>query len=292
MKCPKCNFEVAENAKFCPECGEKIFESTSKDSFEIANEKSNEKNSTTEANSKKSISKKVKISIIIGVTSVLLIAIALFLILVVFKHEHVWIYEITKEPTYTENGVEYRSCEGCGTVEYYGTVPRLSISDMIDSISDAESCYQAVQVFNSLPENEQENYSWSLITAMKLYSSDSRIRDILMELKAEEESNIFHNRLKNKLLNINSYTVNNQTTVVFYDETTDNYYLYIKIDYSAQNKAGGYTRYENNAAYYVWKNNYWSTLPYSSDEDIELREKIYTWQFDEYDRYHFKYNAN
>ena len=291
MKCPKCNSEVAENAKFCPECGEKIFESTSKGSFEIANEKSNENTATTKANSKKTISKKVKISIIIGVTSVLLIAIALFLILVVFKHEHVWIYEITKEPTYTENGVEYRSCEGCGTVDY-APVPRLSISDMIDSISDAESCYQAVQVFNSLPENEQENYSWSLIMAMKLYSSDSRIRDILMELEAEDKSNIFHNRLKNKLLNINSYTVNNQTTVVFYDETTDNYYLYIKIDYSAQNKAGGYTRYENNADYYVWKNNYWSTLPYSSYADIELVKKIYTWQFDEYDRYYFKYNAN
>ena len=292
MKCPKCNFEVSENVKFCPECGEKIIDLTHDDTIDLVKKSINENISTTETHKKKSISKKVKTTLIIGTASVVIVAIALFLIFVVFKHEHNWVYEITKEPTYTEDGVQYRSCDGCGTLEY-STIPCLGISAMIDSISDAESCYQAAKVFYSLSENEQENYgSWSLIEAMKLYSSDSRIRDILMELEAKEESNYFHNRLRNKLLNINSYTVNSQTTVVFYDESTENYYLYITIDYSAQNKAGGYTRYENNADYYVWKNNSWSTLPYSSVEDAELVKKIYTWQFDEYDRYYLSYKSN
>ena len=293
MKCPKCNFEVTENAKFCLECGEKLSET----SEEQVNEFEMSERTTSEANLQKTdtqnnLSKKVKIAIIIVVTAVALVAIALLLVLVVFKHEHDWVYEITKEPTYTEDGEEYRSCEGCGTVEYSSIVPRLGISAMIDSISDAESCYQAAKVFYSLSENEQKKYSsrtWSLIEAMKLYSSDSRIRDMLMELEAQNASNYSHNRLRNKLLNIDSYKVNDQTTLVYYDKETNNYYLYINIDYSAQNKAGGYTRYENNANYCIWKNNSWSTLSYSSDEDII--KKIRTWQLDIYAGYDFTYNA-
>ena len=165
--------------------------------------------------------------------------------------------------------------------------------DLISYIKDADTCYVAAKSFYALSEEEQSTVynSYDLKDHMETYSSDTRIRDYLMEDAAAAKSNSFHNRLRNKLLNINSYTVNSQTTVVFYDETTNNYYLYIKIDYSAQNKAGGYTRYENNADYFVWENNSWRTLPYSSDADIALVKKIYTWEFDEYTRYSFKYKA-
>lgn len=165
------------------------------------------------------------------------------------------------------------------------------VEDLISSIKDADSCYKAAKAFFALTKNEQKQVynSSTLKNHMKTYSNDTRIRDYLMEDSAAEQSKNFHNRLKNKLLNVNSYTVNNQTTVVFYDNATNNYYLYIKIDYSAQNKAGGYNRYENNADYYVWKDTYWSTLPYSTAEDRDLVTNIYSWEFDEYTRYSFTY---
>lgn len=167
-------------------------------------------------------------------------------------------------------------------------------TDLINAITDADSCYEAAKAYYALTQAEQEKVynAYTLTTTMKTYASDSRIRDYLMEIDAESESGYFHNYLRNKLLNINSYTVNSQTTVVFYDESTSNYYLYIKIDYSAQNKAGGYTRYDNNAEYYIWKDTGWVDLQYSLDngtEYIDFVKKIYTWQFDEYTRYYFTY---
>lgn len=168
------------------------------------------------------------------------------------------------------------------------------VTDLINAITDADSCYEAANAYYALTKTEQEEVhnAYTLTTTMETYASDSRIRDYLMEIDAESESGYFHNYLRNRLLNINSYTVNSQTTVVFYDESTSNYYLYIKIDYSAQNKAGGYTRYDNNAEYYIWKDTGWVDLQYSlgdGAEYIELVKKIYTWQFDEYTRYYFTY---
>lgn len=292
MKCPKCNFEVADNTKFCPECGEKMLESTTKDTIEALEKTPDETNLDSKTLPKKSISKKRKIAII-SIASVVIVAIVLLLVFVVFKHEHNFIYECTKEPTLTEEGVQHVYCEGCDQEQYF-TIPRLTVTDLINSIEDAESCYKAAEAYFSLSESERfEVYNYmTLMRAMDFYASDTKIRDLQMKLKAKGLSDYFHDSIRNKLLNINSYTVNEQITVVFYDEDTENYYLYIKIDYSAQNKAGGYTRYKNNADYYVWENDRWATLPYSSDADIELVEKIYTWQFDEYDRYDFTYNPD
>lgn len=168
------------------------------------------------------------------------------------------------------------------------------VEDMIDAINDVNSCYEAAKAYYALTQAEQEKVynAYTLTTTMETYASDSRIRDYLMEIDAESESGYFHDYLRNRLLNINSYTVNSQTTVVFYDESTSNYYLYIKIDYSAQNKAGGYTRYDNNAEYYIWKDTGWVDLQYSlgnGTEYIDFVKKIYTWQFDEYTRYYFTY---
>ena len=172
--------------------------------------------------------------------------------------------------------------------------PQEEAEDLIDSVTDAQSCYEAAQAFYTLTKEEQDAVSnyYVLKEKMKTYSSDSRIRDYLMEDDAAAESQGFHNRLRNKLLNISSYTVNSQDTVVFFDDATSNYYLYIVIDYSAQNKMGGYSRSENNANYYVWKDNSWREIPYSSDEDIQLVKNIYTWQFEEYTRYYFTYSAD
>ena len=174
----------------------------------------------------------------------------------------------------------------------YAPSEKEKTEDLINSIKDADTCYAAAKSFYALSEEEQSTVknSYTLKNHMETYSSDTRIRDYLMEDDAADKSEYFHKSLRNNLLNINSYTVNSQTTVVFYDETTNNYYLYIKIDYSAQNQAGGYNRYEN-ADYYVWENNSWKTLPFSSKEDIELHKQIYTWGFAEYTRYYFRYEA-
>jgi hypothetical protein len=54
---------------------------------------------------------------IIGLGIIAVIAIVLVLIFAVFKHEHKWIYETTKVVTCTEDGIQYRTCDGCGTTE-------------------------------------------------------------------------------------------------------------------------------------------------------------------------------
>ena len=175
--------------------------------------------------------------------------------------------------------------------------PAQKAMDLINTITDADSCYEAAKAFYTLSKSQQEEVPSSTETKLKMsmntYASDTRIRDYLMEEDAESASTGFHNQLRNRLLNIDSYSVNSQTSVVFYDETTDTYYLYLKIDYSAQNQAGGYNRYENNAEYYVWKNNFWSRISSYSFEDFDdylaLLKKIYTWEFEEYDRYYFTY---
>ena len=283
MKCPKCNFEVSENAKFCPECGENMLESMPRDTFANVEQNIQETNSETETPSKKSILKKIKIAAIVGTASVVIVAIALLLVFVVFKHEHDWVYTTTKEPTYREEGARYRFCEGCGTEEYYSSIPRITISELIDSITDAESCFIATEAYYALPEKEQENVynAWDLKQAMELYSSDTRICEYLMKYSAKEKLDGIRNLTKNRLLNPDSYIEKNQSVVAFYDDTSNTYCLYITIDYSAQNKAGGYSA-SYTKDYFTWNGTTW--IP---TYDVQLSLKMVNYTLEVYKFYSF-----
>ena len=169
------------------------------------------------------------------------------------------------------------------------------VEDMIDAINDADSCYEATKAYYALTKEEQKALrNWSdLPFKMSKYIDDTRVRDYYMQWTAQVKFDNFHDSLRNKLLNINSYTVNNETAKVFYDASAAKYYLYIKVDYSAQNKAGGYTRYENNANYFVWETDHWRELRAWFDEDgeMDIIKKIYTWEYPEYKTFSFKYSA-
>ena len=173
--------------------------------------------------------------------------------------------------------------------------PEEKVEDLISSIDDADSCYEAAKAYYALPaETRKTLRNWSdLSYAFDQYSSDTRIRDYNMQWEAEGEFNDFHNSLRNKLLNINSYTVNNEISKVYFDANTNRYYLYIKVDYSAQNQLGGYVRYENNANYFVWEGNYWRELraSFSENGEMDIIKNIYTWQYPEYKNFNFRYSA-
>ena len=118
MKCPNCNFEVAGNTKFCPECGTKMPETTAETtaSFETA-EGDSSAPSNVEINEKKKAKKKKLKKIIIISASALLACGLIFLVLwflnpfCMFGHS---VREVNLvEPTCTENGrVEY-ACNSC-----------------------------------------------------------------------------------------------------------------------------------------------------------------------------------
>lgn len=167
--------------------------------------------------------------------------------------------------------------------------------DLIDAIKDAESCYEAAKAYYALSVEEQNSLrNWTdLPSKFDQYSSDARVRDYSMQWKAKVRFDNFHDDLRNKLLNINSYTVNEQISKVYFDANTNNYYLYIKVDYSAQNKLGGYVRYENNANYFVWEDPYWRELraSYGEDGEMDIIKAIYTWQYPLYKDFGFRYSA-
>ena len=95
MKCPKCNFEIAENEKFCPECKKKI------------------------PVVKKTLSKKVKLTIIIGAT-IAVVVISLILVFGLSKHEHSWTSTKIIEPaTCTKSGKAIMPCDGCDEILEY-----------------------------------------------------------------------------------------------------------------------------------------------------------------------------
>lgn len=291
MRCPKCNTEISVKTNYCPECGEKLL----KEPIDAAGVSEID---TTSQDRLLSLSRKSKIAIIIGVAVMAIATIILVLFLTVFKHEHNWSgWFIDREPTANEPGQEYRYCvENCGEYEYRSTPSlRTKIENLVKDITDAEKCYTAAKVFYSLAKKDQEEIgAYNLEQAMLTYSNDVRIRDYLFQAKAEEEFNNFHYNLKSKLININSYTVNKQSTEILYDKSKDKYYLYIIVDYSAQNQAGGYTRYQDSARYCVWENNSWNDLTYYYDgaEYVTTVKQIQTYQFDRYATYDFKYSAN
>jgi DNA-directed RNA polymerase subunit M/transcription elongation factor TFIIS len=121
MKCPNCNFEVAENTKFCPECGTKMLEKNAEttSSLEATEEVSNAP-STTEVNEQKKYKKKkIKKIIIISVSALLACGI-IFLVLYLlnpfcmFGHRNV--HAKGEGATCTESGEHI--CDDCGKVAW------------------------------------------------------------------------------------------------------------------------------------------------------------------------------
>ena len=188
------------------------------------------------------------------------------------------------------------SFASCGNVSNNSTqpekTPKEKTEELIDAITDADSCYEAAKSFYALTQEEQNDvYNKNYLTSsMKTYAKDTRIRDYLMKDSAAEKSEYFHQSIKKDLLNIDSYTVNSQTTVVFYDDKTNNYYLYIMVDYSAQNRAGGYNRNQL-AEYYQWYDDHWTTLYSRDDEDWEIIQKMYQYQLPIYTRFDLTYTG-
>ena len=120
MKCPNCNFEVAENTKFCPECGTKMPEIVEEEiSSPDATDKDSNTSSTIEANEKKEIKKKKKKIIIISISALLacgIIFLVLYLInpFCMFKHRNT--HTEGFESTCTAGAYKKTICDDCGNV--------------------------------------------------------------------------------------------------------------------------------------------------------------------------------
>ena len=124
MKCPNCNFEVADNTKFCPECGTKMPEITAEAtvSSEAPDETSNvssnvETNEQKKAKKKKAKKKKIKKIIIISVSSLLACGIILCLLNPFCMFGHHSSHLEGKDATCTEAGDEKSICDKCGKVD-------------------------------------------------------------------------------------------------------------------------------------------------------------------------------
>ena len=142
MKCPNCNFEVADNTKFCPECGTKIFEMTAEptSSSEVTDETSNV-TSTTEINEKKNAKKKkIKKIIIISATALVACGI-IFLTLYLLNPFCMFGHDMNKtnhvEPTCAANGYDEYSCSDCDYA-YKNTLSNRDIKHKWDDIPCGE----------------------------------------------------------------------------------------------------------------------------------------------------------
>ena len=106
----------------------------------------------------------------------------------------------------------------------------------------------------------------------------------LMKEEAKKQLEYYHETLKSNLLNINSYTVNNEQGTIFYDKDSGSYYLMLSVDYSAQNKMGGYTRYEKNLDYSAWNGTTWISIYEHFGFDTEVTHetiyKIYDYEYE------------
>ena len=97
--------------------------------------------------------------------------------------------------------------------------------------------------------------------------------DYLKE-SAEYRLESLHRSTQNNLLNPSSYTVNSDSFEIYHDKIYDRYFLVIYIDYSAQNRMGGYSR-ESDRIWYGWWGSGWieeriRDLSSSSDEYYEI----------------------
>ena len=117
MKCPKCNFDVPENNKFCPECGERMSEILKDETQEAPTQETlTQEASTPDTANKKAKNKKVKKILIISISAVVacgLIFLILFLInpSCMFGHRNVHVEG--NEPTCTIGGYQSGICDDC-----------------------------------------------------------------------------------------------------------------------------------------------------------------------------------
>lgn len=173
--------------------------------------------------------------------------------------------------------------------------PEEKVSDLIYAIFDVDSCFEAAKAYNKLSANEKKNvlFSTRLEDCMEQYANDTRVRDCLMEYRAQELSNERHDYYRKQLINISSYTVNSQSTTVFYDDETDTYFLDIRIDYSAQNQMGGYKRTSTRDTY-VWRYNGWCIMQYQYDasEALVISKSINEYLYSVYCTYNFKFSID
>ena len=143
MKCPNCNFEVAENTKFCPECGTKMLENNAEttSSSEIITDETSNTPSTKESNEeKKAKKKKIKKIIIISVSALLacgIIFLALYLLnpFCMFGHNTSMTNRV--EPTCGAEGYYEYSCSDCD-YSYKNTLSNRDIEHKWDSIPCGE----------------------------------------------------------------------------------------------------------------------------------------------------------
>lgn len=118
MKCPKCNFEVSESSKFCPECGEKMPEAVSQETpgQEVATP---EIVVDEKALAEKKRKKKKLIKVIVIPSAIVLFLGLAFLVLYLinpncmFYHKDPFEHVITQESTCTEYGAVQNHCPAC-----------------------------------------------------------------------------------------------------------------------------------------------------------------------------------
>ena len=120
MKCSNCNFEVADNTKFCPECGTKM--PTASEEATFSNQASDESANvvtSAEINEQKSDKKKKTKKIIIISASALLACGIIFLVLYLvdpfcmFRHN--FSDSDVIEPTCVKSSYYEYICANCGT---------------------------------------------------------------------------------------------------------------------------------------------------------------------------------
>ena len=155
---------------------------------------------------------------------------------------------------------------GCMTTDDY----ELTREPACEHDFDSEIIKNATATENGTKEltcnlcGEKETQSFSMLDRMK------EIAEIRLETA--------HYSIKSNLLNPNSYIVNSNVMEIVHDPQKDRYFLIINIDYSAQNRMGGYTR-DSECSWFGWEYNSWGSkdvpgVQYGSDEYYDVATNI------------------
>ena len=147
---------------------------------------------------------------------------------------------------------------GCTTTGYYEPTCEHDFDSEI--IKDATATENGTKELTCKLCGEKETQSFSMLERMK------ELGDILLSRNSQS--------IKSKLLNPNSYTVNSETIRINHDKKNNRYFMVIDIDYSAQNRIGGYAR-ASERFWYCWRDTAWGfeSVPgvvYGSDEYYDI----------------------